>query len=197
MPATSSFVGMGSAEARLRDYHMLEDTGRRPIGSVLLLGLATAVFLGPVAYSVAAAATGEVAVGLAIAVVTCVLVVALAAFAGTRVSGILTVTDQRLIYYRRESGLFTEGHSYVSVWLRDVCGVIAHHERSWGKDHVGLSVLTANSDSIRLASGGESALARVPVLGPLFSKSNQGPDAERALKELPALLPQLRLGLVA
>jgi hypothetical protein len=190
---TSSFVSLGAAEGKVRDYHVIEDTGRSSAGRALLVGAAVFLFLGPFLFGIAAAATRSVSGGAVATLVVCGLIVAGLTLMGHRISGILTVTDQRLIYYRRQSGMFGQGHSYMSVWLRDICGVITFHERSWGKERVALSILTARSNSVRVASGSDSALARLPLVGPLFDKDNQGPDAARALKELPALLPELRL----
>jgi hypothetical protein len=187
------FVGLAGGAARLRDYHVIDESGRPTIGGLALTLAGTVALLVP-ALAVAAALLTR-ASSLLVFWLPILLMGAAAlgaAFLKPRIAGVLTVTSHRLIYYRRESGPFRSGHSYSSVWLRDVCGVTTWQATNWGQESISITILTTKSDAIVAGPSAGSALAKLPLVGVLFRKGNKGPDADRALQELPAYLPEMR-----
>jgi hypothetical protein len=185
MTATS-FVTLAPDERRIADFHVVEETGalstadvlRLVIGGVLfVVGLWLASLANPIAIVVALilAAPG---IGFVVQLIV-----------RPHVSEILTVTNERVIHYRRERGRFHDGHAYQNVRVRDISGVTTDHEHRIGGERITIFVHTARADAMLVGAGKTGNLVQR-----LLQRRNMGPDAARAIRELPALLPSLRAG---
>jgi hypothetical protein len=181
----SSFVTLAPEEQRVREYHVVEETGRLSVADIIGLVVSLALVV-PAGYLVRSSI--PLLFGLGLVLFAPIISFAIQLIVRPRVSEILTVTTERVIHYRREHGRFHDGHAYQNVRVRDVSGVTCAHEHRFGGEQVTIFVHTARADAMLVGAGRASIFKR------LLQRQNMGPDAVKALTELPSLLPAVRAG---
>jgi hypothetical protein len=181
----TSFVTLSPGEHRVADFHVVEETGALSAADVLRIILGVVLWI-PALFLIT---RGGGAVVAAIVLLLPGVVIIAQLFVRPRVSEIVTLTNERVIHYRREHGRFYDGHAYQNVRIADISGVTTDQEHRLAGDRITIVVYTARADAMFVGAGRTGNL-----LARLLQRQNIGPDAERAIRELPALLPSLRAG---
>jgi hypothetical protein len=160
----TGFVTLAPDEQRIREYHVVEESAALALLDVVY------IVLGLIAGIVPG------------------LIVIFNLMVRPRVSETLTITTERVIHYRKEQGRFHDGHAYANVRMREVSGVTTDHEYFLASERVTILVHTARAEAMVIGTRPQGFLAKI------IKRNNLGPDAERALRELPSLFPALRAG---